>query len=471
MRWGIGLLVVFVLCYGGVLQAKRCECPGRSYYCGEAVGKDAQTALEAAKKALATTLYTYIEHHSRKVLKKRGEKFKAEFSQETFTSTVLELGEVEQCRERVNGGERVVVYVAKDRYRDYIRKRFLSLVTELREGSFPLEELLKKRDQLKVIKVVGDAVGVDLDEEAYAKALSTVENKIRLAAERELRTELERLKLEVEECVEDKQVPYERKKRCVKEALRRIKDLRERFAKYGPREEILKESEAYLSQRLLELEKTTAGEVVVVVKRGEGAVFVDGTPYSGPIRDVEEKTYSFVIKGRSGYETRAFKVRLKKGERIIKEVSLWHLDRDFKKRQLKVGFLTQGSTERLELRKKAFSVGIFAPFVGIGFGYSLEDYGYETDLSLGVRIYKRNSSELLLLLGNDAVSIFGGVYAGYYGFNDKEERKYGYIRGFFGAGLHFSPWVAAELTALYQKPLKEEGESGFGVELGLSVFF
>ena len=98
--WTVLILVLFV----SKSFAENCECPGKNFYCGVGIGTTYEEASEKARKDLAHSIYTFISSTTQKKVSKKQKKFKIEFSEEDFSFTSAEFGNLEKKECPIDNG-------------------------------------------------------------------------------------------------------------------------------------------------------------------------------------------------------------------------------------------------------------------------------------------------------------------------------------------------------------------------------
>jgi len=442
------------------------------YYCGVGEGRTPEEAANRARKNLAHDIYTFIKSETEKRVAKNKEKFEAQFSQEDFSFTALDFGNVQKRECRTDDGYKVIIYLSKEDYKDFIKKRFSSIWAELEKADLPLEELEKKKKDLQILKTVADVTGVDI-EQSYKSILDKCTERVKEKFRQKYQTLVNQALSEVDKIVADKQKSYQEKKDFINKKIKDLENLREKFAKYGL-EYIVDRGIEKLRGYLKKLEERTRGEIVVVIKRGRGVIYIDGQQID-LLSDTEEKVHTIMIKGLDGYETRSFKVRLKKGKTITKEVVLWSLDEAISSYSVGFGISTGYWTEHLIMAHYIdFKRSIFKPFYGLAIGYSLDRYGYITSLLFGAKFFKRNPDELLMMIGNDLISFSIGAFLGYYGFDDIDDKHFCYFKPFASLEWHLNPLISLENVFYYQKAAWKSEDiepSSVGVVWLLNFYF
>jgi hypothetical protein len=466
--WMVWILVLFV----SKSFAENCECPGENFYCGVGIGTTPEEASEKARKDLAHSIYTFISSTTQKKVSKKQKKFKIEFREEDFSFTSAEFGNLEKKECPIDNGTRykVVVYISKEKYKKFIEKRFSSIEKEI--NSLSLEELEKKRKYLPVLKRIADITEAKISEQKYNQLLEKLNKKIRERFLEKYQGKLDEAMSEVERMVADKQKSYQEKKDFINKKIKELNKLRPLFAKYGV-ESRLDKTVKKIQKKLKELEENTPGTISIVLKKGNGDIYIDGNR-TNIITSTEEKVHTIVIRGRNGYETRSFKIRLKKGKIITKEIVLWRLDEAISNYSIGVGVDTNYWTGNLILIHYMKPFSLFKPFYGGCLGYSFERYGYTSGVVIGLKTYRRNPEELLLMVGNDLITFSIGSFLGYYGFNDKEDKHFWYVKPFISLEWHFNPLISLENIFYYQK-VKWESEgiepSCMGAIWSLNFYF
>jgi len=446
---------------------KVCSCNqlGSDYWCGEGDTPD------KAREELAKNIYTSVDSYSSKVIKGENGRYTGKFNQKTFISTTAIIGNLE-----TNGcNGTYVAYIRKDKYKELIRNSFETELTKL-DTANNIDELLKIRKKLSTLYTVARRILADVGEDEYKDAVSRINEKINSLKVNDIKNfvktvfaEIMEIALKIREGKED----YSKFSSRVDEI---IEQLRKELRKYKN----CKLCESTIEKTIEELLKLKTsvyenlpGTIKIAVVKGDGTVYIDGE-IKDKITDNQEKSHVVKVEGHGDYETREFKVRLKKGKTIIKEVRLWKLNKVFHK-GVKLGYRTPYNVFFASYQKfYSLKTPLFKPFTGISLGYSHDRYGFETEATVGVKIYRKNEEEFLFMVRNNLLSFSLGASLGYYGFNDKDDKSYWFLRPFVSTELDFNYYFGIELKGFYQKILdKDDGfeHDSFGISSSLNFYF
>ncbi|MEO2069493.1 MAG: hypothetical protein ABGX27_08330 [Desulfurobacteriaceae bacterium] len=447
---------------------KVCSCNqlGSNYWCGMGDTPD------KAKEELAKNIYTFVDSKSSKIINGENGKYTGKFNQNTLISTTAIVGNLET--NSCNGT--YVTFIRKDKYRKLIESSFKTELTKV-DTTNDIDELLKIRRRLSTLYTVASLVGANVGEDKFKDTVTRIDKKIEKIkiekVESFIKTIRSRIK-EDENKLRENRIDYSEFSEEVEDA---ISQLREKAREFEGCKACERRFDRAISEILSIKEKvfdTLPASIRIIVVEGNGIVFIDGKRKNSIEGEPQEKLHIIKVKGYNGYETRIFKVRSKKGRTITKEIRLWKLDKVFHRR-IKLGYRTPYNIFFASYQKfYSLRNPIFKAFVGTSLGYSHDHYGFETETTVGLKVYRRNEEEFLFMVGNNLLSFSLGASLGYYGFNDKENRSYWFLRPFVSTELDFNYYFGIELKGFYQKILsKDDGfkPDRFGVSTSLNFYF
>ncbi|SNR80433.1 hypothetical protein [Desulfurobacterium atlanticum] len=446
------IIFVLLILFGAVKpsagQTLNCSCEalGESYFCS--FGK----TQEEARKNLAKNIYTFIKSKSVKKVSKNRNGYTKSYRGETLTLTELPL--IGVSIKRCNGY--YIAFISKADYRNGIKTLYLNLVKSIKTAS-SFKQIEEIKEQLFQISKVGALTGVKLPINLYYETLNEKYISLTKAAIKDTELKLNEYIL----LVSENRMDFDQFNEKVTESINNLKKLKEKVKSCKECTLLIDTTITNLSSGKHKVYEKLPGKITIFITKGEGTIYVNGERKGNAvtIEDLHERDYSIKVEGYRDYETRVFTVKVKKGREIKKEIKLWNFEKTFN-RSVKIGFSSSFNTGYLEYHQffNFKNVPLFKLFWNISAGHSFSRSGTEIRAGLGLKLFRKNEKEFLWMAGNKVISISTGVFIGYYGFNDKEDASFSFVRPFLSFELGMNEYFGIEAGGFYQNILGKDEE-------------